>query len=106
MSDWIEEQKKNVLFRQKASGGDASRMLEISPTNRYINSSQAKRLTSARYIGELLGVKCYNELADLVEKAELCVDGRSRADYMKVAIEQWQGKISSLKSKINLEALA
>ena len=105
MSDWIEDQKKNQLLRGHGQGTDASRMLEISNTNRYVNSVQAKKLTSVRFLGKLLGIQCYDELADLVESAELCVDGRSRADFMKVAIEQWQGKLNSMKSKFNLEAL-
>jgi len=105
MSDWIEEQKKNQLYRGHGQGSDASRMLDISATNRYINIIQAKRLTSVRFLGKLLGVQCLDELADLVENAELCVEGRSRNDYMKVAIEQWQGKLSNMKSKFSLEAL-
>jgi hypothetical protein len=102
MSDktWIEEQKENPLFRGIGHGGDAQRMLEKSDTNRYVNKRMAKMIIAARYLGGLLGVSCYDDLADMVESGQLCVDGRSRADFMKVAIEQWQGKINAAKSKI------
>lgn len=104
--NWIEEQKKMRLFAGASSSSDALRMLEKSETNRYISSRQAQKLITARYLGKIYGVTCYDELCDMVESAELCVDGRSRDNYMKVAIEQWQGKLAALKSKISLEHLA
>jgi len=102
---WIEQQKQNRLFRGSSQNSDARAMIEISPTNRYINPVQARKLTSARYIGALYGLECYSELCDMVEAAQLCIDGRSRSDYMKVAIEQWQGKMDKMKGKFALESL-
>lgn len=102
---WIQEQKENKLFRGGGHGGDAARMLEISPTNRNISSVQGRKLTAARYINDMLGINAYGDLCDLVEKAQLCVDAKSRQDYMKVAIEQWQGKIAAGR-KFSVESLA
>lgn len=101
---WIEEQKKNPLFKGSGSGGDAARMLELSPTNRNISARQGRKLAGARYINGLLGITALEDLCLLIEQTQLCVDARSRADYMKVAIEQWQGKLSSNK-KFTLENL-
>ena len=108
MSDktWIQEQKDNRLFRGSGQGGDAIKMLEISPTNRNISAVQGRKLTAARYINDLLGITAIDDLCDLVEEAQLCVDAESRQNFMKVAIEQWQGKMSNTKSKLTLENLA
>lgn len=102
---WIQEQKENRLFRGSGRGGDASKMLDISPTNRIINADQGRKLTACRFLTSLLEVKCINELADLVEHAQLCVDGKSREQFMKVAIEQWQGKLAAGR-KFTIESLA
>jgi len=101
---WIQEQKENRLFRGSGKGGDAIKMLEISPTNRIISPVQGRKLTAARYINKLLGITCINELCDLVEAAQLCVDAKSRSDFMKVAIEQWQGKVAAGR-KFSVESL-
>ena len=101
---WIEQQKKNPLFMGSSLGSDANKMLEISPTNRVISGAQGRKLTGARYINQLLGITAIGDLCDLVEQAQLCVDARSRQDFMKVAIEQWQGKVQSNK-KLSLENL-
>jgi len=102
MSDrtWIEEQKENRLFRGVGGGGDAQKMIEKTPTNRYVSKRMGQQIVAAKFLGKLLNVSCYDELCDLVEAAQLCVDGRSREDFMKVAIEQWQGKIASMKGKL------
>lgn len=92
---WIEEQKKNRLFRGSGHGSDAAKMLEISQTNRIINTAQARKLIAARYLSKTLKIKSIDYLCDLVEAAQLCVDAQSRQDFMKVAIEQWQGKLAS-----------
>lgn len=99
---WIEEQKQNKLFSGGGQGSDAKVLLEHSMTNRVISVRQARKFTSARYLGKILGVSCYSELCDMLEQAQMCVDSQSRLDYMKVAIEQWQGKLSNLK-KITME---
>jgi len=101
---WIEEQKKNPLFRGSGIGSDANKMLELSPTNRVISSNQGRKLTGARYINNLLGITAIGDLCDLVEEAQICIDARSRQDFMKVAIEQWQGKLQANK-KFTLENL-
>lgn len=102
---WIEEQKKNRLFRGGGTSGDAYEMLKHSPTNRYLGKTQAKRITAARFIGIAYGIPALVVLADMVEQAQMCVDGQSRRDYMKVAIEQWQGKIAATKARAVVENL-
>ena len=101
---WIEEQKQNRLFRGGGHGGDAQRMLEHGPINRMLSTTQARKIPSARYIGELLGISTIGHFCDMIEQAQMCVDSKSRADYMKVAIEQWQGKIQAGK-KFTVESL-
>lgn len=101
---WIDEQKKNKLFRGGGSGGDAARMLEISPTNRDLSAEQARELTAARYINDLLCINALADLCDMIEAAQLCVDGKSRENFMKVAIEQWQGKVAAGR-KFSVESL-
>lgn len=97
---WIEQQKNNRLFRGGGRGSDAERMLEHGETNRQLSVGMARKVTGARYIGRIIGVSCYAELAGMVEKAQMCVDARTRQDFMKVAIEQWQGKVQALKGKL------
>lgn len=106
MSDktWIEEQKANRLFRGGGNGGDAHRMLEHSETNRILNKSQAKKFTSARMIGDVLGIDALDKFCTMLEKSQMCVGAETRQNFMKVAIEQWQGKLSHNK-KITLENL-
>lgn len=101
-STWIEEQKANRLFRGGGQNSDALKMLEHGPTNRYLSTVQGRKITSARIIGEIMGITCIGHLCDMIEKAQMCVDGRSRADFMKVAIEQWQGKIASKQHKFSV----
>lgn len=102
---WIDEQKENRLFMGSGQGGDAAKMLEISPTNRILSPKQARKVTAARYINDLLGITCISKLCDMVEAAQLCTDEKSRVEFMKVAIEQWQGKIANAK-RITLENIA
>lgn len=97
INTWIEDQKKNRLFRGGGSGSDAHAMLEISKTNRIISADQARKFTAARFLSSMLGTTVISDLVDMLECAQLCVDAKSRADYMKVAIEQWQGKLASAK---------
>lgn len=101
---WIEEQKENRLFRGGGHGSDANRMLEHGPINRMLSATQARKISSARYIGELLGIRSLGHLCDLIEQAQMCVDSQTRRDFMKVAIEQWQGKVSAGK-KFTIENL-
>lgn len=102
---WIDEAKENDLFSGGETSSDANKMLEHSPTNRYLSSRQAKKFTGARFMGIMLGCQCIGDLVDMFEQAQLCVDAQSRKDFMKVAIEQFQGKISAKKKNV-LENLA
>lgn len=102
--DWIAEQKKNRLFRGGGRGNDADRMLEIGGINKSADKNQSMKIIAARTVNDTLGITCIGQLCDMVENAQLIQDGRARSDFMKVAIEQWQGKIASAKNKA-LEAL-
>lgn len=97
--DWIAEQKKNKLFRGGGRGNDADRMLEIGGINKSSDKNQTMKIIAARTINATLGITCISELCDMVETAQLIQDGRARADFMKVAIEQWQGKLMAAKNK-------
>lgn len=102
---WIEEQKEIQGMFNPAGGGDAERMLEISDTNRYMFVKGAKLIVAGRFMAKQMGLRCLNEICDLTEKAQLITDGRSRADFMKVAIEQWQGKLAN-SGRNKLEVIA
>ena len=98
---WIEEQKKNRLFRGGGDkNGDADRMLEIGGVNRISSRNQQMRIITARVLSKTLDCPCLSELADMVEAAQMVEGGGSRLQFMKVASEQWQGKISAAKNKI------
>lgn len=101
---WIEQQKQNRLFRSGGQHSDAARMLEHSPTNRVLSVRQARIIPATRYIGQLMDIKCLGELCDMIEMAQMCVDAGSRKDFMKVAIEQWQGKVAAGR-KFSVESL-
>lgn len=103
---FIEEQRaQRGMFRGHGHGNDADRLLEISPTNRNINAFQGKALITVRLLGEVLGSDFLKtELPGAVELAQLCINKDSRVDFMKVAIEQWQGKLANVKQK-TVEAL-
>lgn len=108
MSDqttWIEEQKANRMFRHSGRGNDADRMLEHGDTNKITNRHQAQCVVAGRVMNDVLGITCLAELCDMVEKAQMVIDAQSRKDFMKVAIEQWQGKLQASKSKIVADAL-
>ena len=101
---WIQEQRDNRLFRGGGKGSDASRLLEWSKTNRILGVNQARKITSARYINDMLGITAISEFCDMIEQAQLCVDGQSRTQFMKVAIEQWQGKVQAGR-KFSIESM-
>lgn len=105
MGEWIEEQKKNRLFRGVGTSGDAHEMLKHNPTNRILNVNGAKKIVSARYLGIIMKVRCIGELCDMIEQAQMCVDAQTRRDFMKVAIEQWQGKLASAQKKFSIDNL-
>lgn len=97
---WIEEQKKNKLFRSGGRGNDADRMLEIGKVNKDANRDQSMRIITARHIADCLGLPCLTALADSVEVAQLIQDRQSRQEFMKVAIEQFQGKLQAAKTNL------
>lgn len=96
---WIEEQKANRLFRGSGGGNDADRMLEFGYINKASDRDQSMKVITARILNITLGIACLGELADEVEKAQMIQDATARQDFMKVAIEQWQGKIAAAKNK-------
>lgn len=102
--DWIEEQKKNRLFRGGLNtGNDADKMLRWGDTNRDLSVEQARKFTATRAMGIYFCLPSVTGLVDMFEKAQLCVNAKSREDFKQVAIEQWQGKLDKLKGKITLE---
>jgi len=107
---WIEEQKEvSGLFSGKGQGNDADRMLEYSETNRWLKGNQGQMIIAIRMMAKTIipdGIKnnCLTDLCDMVEKAQLCADAESRKNFMKVAIEQWQAKLASMRRR-NMEAM-
>jgi hypothetical protein len=96
---WIDEQKKNHMFGGAGQTKDADRMLEYEKTNRVTYARQSKLVIGVRLMADCTGNKCLNELADYVELAQMNIEAESRKNFMKVAIEQWQGKLANLKHK-------
>lgn len=98
---WIEEQENDELFRPVGTGTDADHLLEKSPTNRDITQEQGKLLVVARMFDISLfpdgksGI--YTRLCDMVETTQMSIDNQARRDFMKVVIEQWQGKLANMK---------
>lgn len=98
---WIDEQKEiDGMFSGHGRTSDADKLLEKGLANRNLGVRQAKILMAGRLMGENLGIRCLGELCDQAEYAQLCIDKDSRKDFMKVAIEQWRGKIESGKTRL------
>jgi hypothetical protein len=102
--NWIAEREKIRLFKPGEDTSDAVRLLEHSPTNRDITQPQGKLFSISRILSRVTGMSIYSDMPDELEKVQASIDDMARHDYMKVAIEQWQGKIASSKSK-TVEAL-
>jgi len=101
--NWITEQEQALMFDRTDGGGEAIKLLEKNETNRdVLNSQQGRLLIIARMVGGL-GFSYMNDLANEVEKTQMSVENQARRDYMKVAIEQWQGKLNTAKN--NLKAM-
>jgi hypothetical protein len=102
--DWITEREQMWLF-QRGDGGktDAQALLEHSKTNRDITTEQGQLFSISRFFGKVHGIGFYNDAPDELETVQQNVDDTGRHDYMKVAIEQWQGKLANAKK--NVEAL-
>jgi len=105
-TNWIEEQKEiDGFFSGRGRTSDADKLLEKSPGNRNIDKRQGKLFILGRSMGESLGISCLAELCDDAEYAQMCIEKDSRKDFMKVAIEQFYGKLQASKSKLG-EALS
>ncbi len=98
---WIADQKKNKMFRGGGRGNDADRMLEYGHINKISNKDQQTKIIAARILNKSLKIKVLGEIADMVEKAQMVIDGQARGDFSKVAIQQWQGKVAASKNKIS-----
>ncbi len=98
--NWIAEQEQALMFDRSDGGGDPIKLLEKYDTNRDIlDGKQGKLLTIARVLSSL-GYSYLEDLADEVEKTQMSINNQARRDFMKVAIEQWQGKIQTAKNAI------
>jgi hypothetical protein len=95
---WIDTAEKIALFRNQGKGDDATRLLEISPTNRTIaGRKQAILLATLRFAASYY-TNLYPEnktsyiwidqLCDNIEEYQLTLDGEqnSRRQFIKVAI--------------------
>lgn len=104
---WIDEAEKDELLRVGESSNDPMQLLKIWATNRDVFADQGRLLIACRLQRDASGFDIYGLLADRVEETQLVVDAQSRKDFMKVAIEQWQGKLANLKARIlnNMENL-
>ena len=102
--DWITAREEARMFQPGAgTPPESSALLEHSPTNRDITSEQGQLFSISRYFGKAFGLNFYKDFPDELEQVQASVDDKARHDYMKVAIEQWQGKLASAKK--NVEAL-
>lgn len=99
--DWVEEQEQALQMDRVAGGGEAIKLLEHSPTNRDITEKQGRLFTVSRFLSSATGIDIYKELPEELEKVQQNIDDVARHDYMKVSIEQWQGKTQVSKDKQN-----
>ena len=94
---WIETAENIALFRNQGKGGDASRLLEMTPTNRTIaGKEQAVIMACIRFAGlyyeslypEKKKYTYLNALCDIIEGYQLTMSGEenSRRQFMKVSI--------------------
>jgi hypothetical protein len=109
---WIQQAEKIYLFRNTGKGAEAARLLEISSTNRIlIDRNQAiilmvGRLQTRRMVNLYKDGKYSHSDSILndVEEHQLTMDGKSREQFMKVAIAQYQGGNQN-KAKAEMENL-
>jgi hypothetical protein len=100
-AEWIKTQEEHHLFSHDGDSSDADALLEHGITNRDIATPhQGRLLNVARIMSSATGVRFYSDLADAVERCQMNVDNQARRDYMKVAIEQWQGKLANAKKSV------
>ena len=107
---WVQTAEKIILFRNQNRGGDAARLLEISPTNRnLIDREQAVIFSVLRFTASYTK-SLYPEnkqkwawldnLVDMLEEHQLTIEKDSRLDFMKTVIAQ----ASMLANRIKNEA--
>ena len=100
---WVDDAEKYALFLNENGGGEAGKLLEISPTNRTIvGRKQAVILATLRFAAQYYtgiypdkknSYQWLNSIADIVEEYQLTIDGEqnSRRQFMKVAIANIAG---------------
>jgi hypothetical protein len=104
---WIQQQEKNILFRNQSRGADANRLLEIGRVNRtIIDRDQAILLMVGRVISRRMKslytdknkYQWIDDICDLVESHQQTMSGEtnSRIQFMKVAIAQFAAKLSDM----------
>jgi hypothetical protein len=101
--NWVTEQEQALMFDRSDGGGEAIKLLEKYPTNRDIVSAEQGRLLIRARAVSALGFTFLDDLCDEVEKTQMNIDNQARKDFMKVSIEQWQGKLQNAKN--NLKAM-
>ncbi len=97
---WISDQKENSLFRGGGDTSQSDRMLQYGGVNKIYTAKQARLITAARTWDKAMGLDVFSGLCTAVELSQMAVDAQARQDFMKVAIEQWQGKINAKKPTI------
>lgn len=97
---WIDEQKKNKLFRGGLSTSPENKMLEMGRINRDLDARQAVLAMTLRMSAQAFGISYPDYVAEEMEAGQLVVDAQSRQDFMKVAIERFQGFMANNKSAI------
>lgn len=98
--NWITEQEQILMFDRMDGGGEAIKLLEKNSTNRDIVSAEQGRLLIRARAMSAIGFDYLDDLCDQVEKTQMSIDNQARKDFMKVSIEQWQGKLQNAKNKI------
>jgi hypothetical protein len=96
--NWIAEQEQALLFDRGDGNGEAIKLLEKSATNRDLLSDRQGKLIIIARLAADRGFTYLGTIADQVELAQMNIGNQARKDYMKVSIEQWQGKQQSAKN--------
>lgn len=109
MSDetWVEKAEDFMLFGQHDDGGDISKLLEMTPTNRTIaGKEQAVILANLRFRANYFtrvspGYEYLNIVCDIVEGYQLTMDGEqnSRRQFMKASIGRAINKLMGKNNK-------
>jgi len=98
--NWITEQEQALMFDRTDGGGEAIKLLEKNTTNRdIISADQGRALIRARAVSAL-GFSFLDDLCDQVEKTQMNINNQARKDFMRVVIEQWQGKMQAKNNAI------